>query len=144
MGPLWTLASRALMRLLAGKAPETTALTVHRRLVAGLPGESLFIAAALAFDALEEALPLFDVTAKTARSRVGERLSANEGEAALRIARAFACAALMLGTADAARRYLRTPNFALGGVTPRELLQTAEGEDLVLAELQAQASGAPV
>jgi Protein of unknown function (DUF2384) len=40
--------------------------------------------------------------------------------------------------------YLRTPNFALGGAVPRDLLKTAEGEQLVLAELQAQAAGGPV
>jgi hypothetical protein len=32
----------------------------------------------------------------------------------------------------------------LGSATPLELLETAEGEQLVLAELQAQADGGPV
>src|SRR5208282_5894309 len=40
------------------------ALSVHRRLVKGLPGVALFVASALAFDSLTEALPFFDVTAK--------------------------------------------------------------------------------
>jgi len=33
------------------------ALTTHRRLVEGLPGQSLFVASGLAFDTLAEALP---------------------------------------------------------------------------------------
>jgi uncharacterized protein (DUF2384 family) len=49
-----------------------------------------------------------------------------------------------MGSLDAARAFLRTPNFALGGALPRELLKTAEGEQLVLSELQTQAAGGPV
>jgi hypothetical protein len=47
-------------------------------------------------------------------------------------------------SAGAACEYLRTPNFALGGAVPRELLKTAEGEQLVLSEIQAQLEGGPV
>jgi hypothetical protein len=32
----------------------------------------------------------------------------------------------------------------LGGAVPRDLLKTAEGEQVVVAELHAQAEGAPV
>jgi uncharacterized protein (DUF2384 family) len=48
------------------------------------------------------------------------------------------------GSLDAARHYLRTPNFALGGAIPRDLLKTSEGEQLLLAELQTQEAGGPV
>jgi len=50
----------------------------------------------------------------------------------------------LFGSLDAARQYLRTPNFALGGAVPRDLLKTGEGEQLVLAELQTQGAGGPV
>ena len=50
----------------------------------------------------------------------------------------------VFGSADAAREFLRTANFALGGAVPRDLLNTAEGEQLVLAELHTQAEGGPV
>jgi hypothetical protein len=50
----------------------------------------------------------------------------------------------LLGSPEAGRQYLRTTNFALGGVTPLGLLKTAEGEQLVLNELQTQAAGGPV
>jgi uncharacterized protein (DUF2384 family) len=53
-------------------------------------------------------------------------------------------AAELMGSAEEGSLYLRTPNFALGGGTPLELLTTAKGEQLVLAELQAQADGGPV
>jgi putative toxin-antitoxin system antitoxin component (TIGR02293 family) len=117
---------------------------IHRSLVEGLPGEALYISSAMAFDSLQEALPLFDISAKTARQRIGDLLTANEGEIALRIGRILTMADDMFGSLDAARDYLRTPNFALGGAIPRDLLKTGEGEQLVLAELQTQAAGGPV
>jgi hypothetical protein len=47
----------------------------------------------------------------------------------------------VFGNHNVARRWLRTRNFALGGITPRDLLKTSEGERVVLNELQAQADG---
>lgn len=117
---------------------------VHHVLVDGLPGDALFIAAAMAFDSLKEALPLFDLTAKTARARIGDRLPSSEGEIALRIGRVLAMADEVFGSLEVARNWLRTPNFALGGAVPRDLLKTAEGETLAVAELQVQAAGGPV
>ena len=126
------------------KVRAAQSLDVHDRIVEGLPGEALYISSAMAFDSLQEALPLFSITAKTARQRIGQSLPANEGEIALRIGRALTIAGEALGSLEAARNYLRTPNFALGGAAPRDLLKTAEGEQVVLAEIQAQAEGGPV
>lgn len=126
-------------------APKTLGtLEIHQQLVKGLPGEALFISSAMAFDSMAEALELFDVSSKTAKQRIGERLSPSEGEIALRIGRVLTMAADVLGSLDAARDYLRTPNFALGGAVPRDLLKTAEGEQIVISELQTQAEGGPV
>ncbi|HEV2285384.1 MAG TPA: antitoxin Xre/MbcA/ParS toxin-binding domain-containing protein [Steroidobacteraceae bacterium] len=139
------LAERVTAELGGGRrTAPVDALAVHRRLVKGLPGVALFVAAALAFDSLTEALPFFDVTAKTARSKLESALSPAEGDQALRLARAATLAGELLGSAGQGRRYLHTPNFALGGATPLELLKTGYGEPLVLGELQAQAAGGPV
>ena len=119
-------------------------LEIHDQLVKGLPGEALFISSAMAFDSMPEALELFDVSAKTAKQRIGERLSSGESEIALRIGRVLAMAADVFASLDAARDYLRRPNFALGGAVPRDLLKTAEGEQIVISELQTQAEGGPV
>lgn len=119
-------------------------LEIHDQLVKGLPGEALFVSSAMAFDSMAEALALFDVSAKTAKQRIGERLSSSESEIALRIGRVLSMAAGVFGSLDAARNYLRTPNFALGGAVPRDLLKTAEGEQIVVSELQTQAEGGPV
>jgi len=119
-------------------------LQVHQSIVDGLPGEALYIASAMAFDSLQEALPFFDVSAKTARLRIGDVLPANQGEIALRIGRVLTMAGDLFGSLNAARQYLRTPNFALGGAIPRDLLKTGEGEQVVIAELQTQAAGGPV
>jgi hypothetical protein len=39
---------------------------------------------------------------------------------------------------------MHTPNYALGGHTPTELIKTSEGERIVLNELQTQAEGGPL
>jgi putative toxin-antitoxin system antitoxin component (TIGR02293 family) len=122
----------------------TQQLDIHQSIIEGLPGEALFISSAMAFDSMQEALPFFEVSAKTARGRVGEVLSASQGEMALRIGRVLTIAWDLFGSPEIARQYLRTPNFALGGAIPRDLLKTGEGEQLVLAELQTQAAGGPV
>jgi len=119
-------------------------LQIHQKIIEGLPGEALFVSSAMAFDSMNEALQLFDVSAKTAKQRIGVRLSSSESEIALRIGRVLTMAREVFGSADTAREYLRTPNFALDGAVPRDLLKTAEGEQLVLAELHSQAEGGPV
>jgi uncharacterized protein (DUF2384 family) len=109
-----------------------------------LPGQALFVASGLALDTLAEALPFFQLTAKTAWQKLDVTLSSSQSEQALRLSRIAVMAAELMGSAEEGRRYLRTRNFALGGATPLDLLRTAEGEQLVLAELQAQADGGPV
>lgn len=145
LGSLWDQAVRRLVDDDIESAPSVLEpIEIHRRIVEGLPGEALFVSSAMAFDSMSEALQLFDVSAKTARQRIGERLSSSESEIALRIGRVLTMAREIFASADEAREYLRTPNFALGGAVPRDLLKTAEGEQLVLAELHAQAEGGPV
>lgn len=119
-------------------------LDVHHRLLRGLPGEAMFIASAMAFDTFKEGETFFGRTAKTARQRLGKSLDPTESEKALRLARALSMAMQALGDVEEAVTYLKTPNFALGGMAPRELLQTAEGEQLVLNEIQTHADGGPV
>jgi uncharacterized protein (DUF2384 family) len=61
-----------------------------------------------------------------------------------RVARATLTAAEILGDFEAARIYMHTPNYVLGGYTPAELIKTSEGERIVLNELHAQAEGGPL
>jgi putative toxin-antitoxin system antitoxin component (TIGR02293 family) len=124
--------------------PPLQQLDIHQSLIDGLPGEALLISSAMAFDSMQEALPFFEVSAKTARARLTELLPSAQGEVALRIGRVLTMAADLFGSLDTARQYLRTPNFALGGAIPRDLLKTGEGEQIVIAELQTQAAGGPV
>jgi putative toxin-antitoxin system antitoxin component (TIGR02293 family) len=141
---LWVQAVRKLERDISASRQRFDPLEIHLRIVEGLPGEALFLSSAMLFDSMAEALELFDISAKTARQRIGERLSSGESEIALRIGRVLTMASDVFGSLSAAREYLRAPNFALGGVAPRELLKTAEGEQLVLSELKTQADGGPV
>jgi hypothetical protein len=72
---------------------------------------------------------------------MGRALDTGSSELVLRGGRTTTAAAEVLGGFDAARRYSRTRNFALGGSIPLELAKTAEGERLVMNELHAQAEG---
>ena len=63
-------------------SPALQPLEMHRKIVEGLPGETLFICSAMAFDSMNEALQLFDVSPKTAKQRIGNRLSTSESEIA--------------------------------------------------------------
>ena len=143
---LGLIAARARLELATAtpRGASLDGLRVHHQLVAGLPGQALFIAAALAFESLTEALPYFDLSIKTAWQKLDNGLSRSESEQALRLSRVATLGAELLGSVERARRYLHPPNFALGGSTPLELLKTAEGEQLVLTELHTQAGGGPV
>lgn len=142
---LWSETVRKLLdEAMRHASPVLEPLEIHRKIVEGLPGEALFVSSAMAFDSMNEALRLFDVSAKTAKQRIRDRLSSSESEIALRIGRVLTMARDVFGSADAAREFLRTPSFALGGAVPRDLLKTAEGEQVVLAELHAQGEGGPV
>jgi putative toxin-antitoxin system antitoxin component (TIGR02293 family) len=119
-------------------------LELHKRLVEGLSGESLLVSSSMFLDTLQEAERFFDISFKTIKSRLGRTLDTSASELAMRAARVSTAAAEVLGGFEAARRYMRTKNFALGGATPLDLLKTAEGERLVMNELQAQAESGPL
>jgi putative toxin-antitoxin system antitoxin component (TIGR02293 family) len=133
--------------LLQGEAKNTQPsdpLSVHRRLVSGLAGETLLISSSMFLDTLSDAEGFFGMSFKTIKSRLGAALDTAASEKAMRGARATLTAADVLGSLDAARAYMHTPNFALGGNTPAELVKTSEGERIVLNELQAHADGGPL
>ena len=69
--------------------------------------------------------------------------SASGRAATARHGRVLIEATAVLG-ADAAETYLRTGNFALGGTTPAELLESSEGERVVLNELRTHLESGPL
>jgi putative toxin-antitoxin system antitoxin component (TIGR02293 family) len=95
-------------------------------------------------DALPEVERFFELSFKTIKSRLGGTLSSGASELAMRAARVATAAVEVFGSFDAARRYMRAKNFALGGASPMDMIRTAEGERLVLNELQAQAESGPL
>lgn len=143
LADIWIVTHKALLRHMSTR--EVIApLELHRRLLQGLSGESLLVSSSMFLDTLQEAERFFDISFKTIKSRLGRTLDTSASELAMRAARVSTAAAEVLGGFDAARRYLRTRNFALGGATPLDLLKTAEGERLVMNELQAQADSGPL
>ena len=58
--------------------------------------------------------------------------------------RVLAAATVVLKSEAAARRYMTTANFALGGATPLEMLKRPGGEEAVIRELQTQGESGPL
>ena len=141
---VWQLTRTVLLLRHSTATPPPDPLDVHRRLIAGLAGESLLVSSSMFLDTLADAEDFFDLSFKTIKSRLGQTLDTAASERAMRGARATLTAAEVLGSFDAARTYMHTPNFALGGHTPAELIKTSEGERIVLNELQTQAEGGPL
>ena len=138
------LAERALERHKGADLETLEPLEVHQKLLKGLAGETLLVASSLFLDSLAEAEQFFELSFKTIKSKLGGTLDIAASERAMRAARVTTAAAEFLGSFDAARRYMHTRNFALGGSVPADLLKTGEGERLVLNELQTASEGGPV
>jgi len=68
-------------------------------------------------------------------------LSATEADRAYRLARIADLATELIGDADKAKSWLRTPSTYLGGETPVSMLDTEVGADLVAQSLYAIAYG---
>jgi putative toxin-antitoxin system antitoxin component (TIGR02293 family) len=80
----------------------------------------------------QEAAATLSVPLRTlARRKKERRLRAEESDRLCRLARVAARAIDVLGSVEVARRWLRRPNRALGGVVPLELLDTEMGAEEV-------------
>ena len=144
LATVWQLTRSFLLLRHSRVSAHPDPLDVHRRLIAGLAGESLLVSSSMFLDTLSEAEGFFELSFKTIKSRLGRALDTAASERAMRGARATLTAAEVFGDFEAARTYMHTPNYALGGHTPAELIKTSEGERIVLNELQTQAEGGPL
>jgi hypothetical protein len=122
LASVWGKTERTLMWHRHAKSAGVAPLEVHRRLAEGLIGESILVSSSMFLSSLAEAERFFDLSFKTIKAKLGKTLDTGVSELALRAARVTATAAEMLGSYDAARKYMHTRNFALGGSTPAELL----------------------
>jgi putative toxin-antitoxin system antitoxin component (TIGR02293 family) len=115
-------------RLRASSTPDLIALT--RR---GMPASILTqLAATLGVDRKEVA-KLLHISERTLSRRMRENatLTAHESDRAVRLARILAFAGDMIGNPEKAARWLQTPNIALEGSRPIELLDTDTGVEAV-------------
>jgi putative toxin-antitoxin system antitoxin component (TIGR02293 family) len=67
----------------------------------------------------------------THRKRLRQRLSLDESDKLLRLARLLAFAEETFGSPEKAQRWLRKPNRALGGAAPLQFARTSQGARLV-------------
>lgn len=144
LATVWKLTRSFLLLRHSTVSTPPDPLDVHRRLIAGLAGESLLVSSSMFLDTLAEAEGFFDLSFKTIKSRLGCALDTAASERAMRGARATLTAAEVFGNFESARAYMHTPNYALGGHTPAELIKTSEGERIVLNELQTQSECGPL
>lgn len=144
LSSVWRLTHQVLVRSGAHVAQPLSPIEVHRRMMEGLAGETLLVSSSMFLSNLADAEKFFGMSFKTIKARMGGSLGTAVSESAMRAARATMTAAEVLGSYDAARAYMHTKNFALGGATPTELVKTSDGERIVLNELQAQAEGGPL
>lgn len=144
LSSVWRLTQQALARKGTRVTDPMGPMEIHRRILEGLAGESLLVSSAMFLSTLADAERYFGLSFKTIKARLGGTLDSAASEKAMRAARATMTAAEALGSYDAARAYMHTPNFALGGATPAELVKTSDGERIVLNELHAQAEGGPL
>jgi uncharacterized protein (DUF2384 family) len=144
LASVWRLTQQVLARKTGTVAAPLSSFEVHRRMLEGLAGETLLVSSAMFLSNLADAEKFFGLSFKTIKARLGGSLDTAASERAMRAARATMTAAEVLGSYDAARAYMHTRNFALGGATPAELVKTSDGERIVLNELHAQAEGGPL
>ena len=144
LSSVWRLTLQVLARKGTSVADPVSPIEVHRRMLEGLAGETLLVSSAMFLSNLADAEKFFGLSFKTIKARLGGSLDTAASEKAMRAARATMTAAEVLGSYDAARAYMHTRNFALGGATPAELVKTSDGERIVLNELHAQAEGGPL
>jgi putative toxin-antitoxin system antitoxin component (TIGR02293 family) len=79
-----------------------------------------------------EVLPALRIARRTMeRRKLTGRLSPAESERIYRLAKILALAESALGDKQKARRWLNSPNRALGNVTPLSMLETEAGADEV-------------
>lgn len=98
----------------------------------GLPYEALEKLTGILDLSLAEAAEALKLPRRTlARRKHQELLPQLESEKVLRLARLAARAEEVLGAADKAHRWLRTPNRALGGKTPMSMLDVDLGASRV-------------
>lgn len=123
----------SLTKLLGGKATLKTTLENEDDLLelvrAGLPYESFEAVAKVLRMTIDDASEAVGITRRTLSRRKQEatRLSKQESERVLRLARMAVRAEDVLGSMEKAYRWLRAPNRALGGKKPIDLLDVDLG-----------------
>jgi putative toxin-antitoxin system antitoxin component (TIGR02293 family) len=114
-------------KMLKRKVDTDSALTRVTR--EGLPVDALTLLAQKLGVERKALAHVIGISERTLSRRIasGERLSAEESDRTVRVARVFARATDTFGTAEKASRWLRAPNRVLEGQPPLHLLDTDTG-----------------
>lgn len=126
------LGARALTEILGGrrvlKSDVRNDSDLRRGVEAGLPYASLEVLTKRFRLSRAEAATALRVPSRTlARRKLARRLAPDESDRLIRLARVAAEASRILGSDGKASHWLRTPNVALGGEVPIQLVATDIG-----------------
>jgi uncharacterized protein (DUF2384 family) len=144
MASVRNLTQHALKSKAVSSAVPLSHLQIHDRLLKGVSGIALLVSSALFLNNLGDVERFFDISFKTIKARLEGSLDTALSERAMRGARASLMAAELLGGFEAAKSYMHTRNFALGGAMPMNLVKMAGGERVVMNDLQTHADGGPL
>lgn len=120
-------------------------IELHREIEAGVPGQAIPNLLMVLDFSREHFSELMGRARKTLNElERRDHLSRADSDLLYRIARAVVLAVSVFGETDYAVTWLKEPNQALGGVPPLSLVATAEGDDVLRAELGAIEHGLPL
>ena len=130
---------------LASGSSTISGIDLHRKIEAGIPGNSIPTLIIVLDMTREDFGELLGRARKTLGDLVQrEHLSRVDSDILYRIARALVHAVSVFENAAYAVQWLKEPNEALAGARPLSLLATVEGDEVVHAELGAVEHGMPV
>lgn len=119
---------------------DLTGLDAHARVTAGVStAQAAALMASLRVIDARQFFRTLGISERTFQRRAGGKsgaLDANASDRALRLASVLALATRVLGSQDAAERWLTSPAIGLDRHLPLDLLQSSEGTALVRTLLQ--------
>jgi putative toxin-antitoxin system antitoxin component (TIGR02293 family) len=110
---------------------------------AGVKADLFFEVAKISQFEIDEVEDLLNITSRTIRNYQKEKktLSPLKGELLLKLIRLFKIGEEVFGSLPAFRAWVDKPAYGLDGVTPFSLLNTSEGINIVMDEVQRIAFG---
>jgi putative toxin-antitoxin system antitoxin component (TIGR02293 family) len=108
-------------------------IKIHHRIEQGVPVKSVRIGKAVGFT-MEETAKMIGISTKTLQRKIEKNtpLTPVEGDRLYRVVEIFSLALEVLRDFNAAKEWMKSPQPALGGFLPRDLMHSAAGAEEVM------------